>query len=518
MTTTHPDLLVIGAGPAGLAAAVTAAGHGAHVLVVDEQPRPGGQIWRRPDPANPGPDPLASPAYAAGRALLTRAAAHPRVTFAHDTTAWGVFATRTDPDGWAAPPGTPVPAGPRVAIHGPDGVQVLLPRALLLTAGAYDLPVPLPGWTLPGFLTVGGIQALLKGQRTLAGRRIVLVGAHPLLLIAAAQLVRAGADIAEVAFAQHLPAPADLIRALAALPGNRAKVAEGVAALRTLRAAGVPIHTRTLLLRAEGEQHVTGAVLTRVDRNWRPLGGSSRTVRCDTIGTGYGFVPSTELARQAGCAADWNGPAGGWVLVHDEAMRTTLPDIWAAGELTGVAGAEHAVATGRRAALDIARRLELLSETGHDRELPPIRRELSATGRMAALLERTCAPHRAGLHALATDDTLLCRCEEITYAEVRCALRDNPGLDTADAVKLLTRTGMGPCQGRMCGPALTELLHQESHLPRESAGPFTARPPIKPLPVAALARAHDTTNGLPDGEPSTGTDREEPATSPDPTR
>ncbi|WP_439679208.1 NAD(P)/FAD-dependent oxidoreductase [Embleya sp. MST-111070] len=493
MNTTTPDLLVVGAGPAGLAAAVTAATHGARVLVVDEQPRPGGQIWRRPDPGNPGPDPLSAPAYAAGRALLTRAAAHPGIDFAHRTTAWGVFATRTAPDGWAAPPGTPVPAGPRVAVHGPEGVEVLLPRALLLTAGAYDLPVPLPGWTLPGFLTVGGIQALLKGHRTLAGRRIVLAGAHPLLLIAAAQLVRAGADVAEVAFAQHLPAPADLIRAVAALPGNRAKVAEGLAALRTLRRAGVPVHTRTLLLRAEGEQHVTAAVLARVDQDWRPVPGSARTVGCDTVGTGYGFVPSTELARQAGCAAHWNGPAGGWVLDHDDAMRTSLPHIWAAGELTGVAGAEHAVATGRRAGLDIVRSLGLLESAPYDRELRSIEGELAATGRMAAFLDHTCAPHRAGLHALADDDTVLCRCEEITFGEVRRTLADNPGLDTADAVKLITRAGMGPCQGRMCGPALLELLHRETGLPRETIGAFTARPPVKPLPVEALARAHDAT-------------------------
>lgn len=493
MSAVEPQVLIVGAGPAGLAAAVTAAHHGAQVLVVDEQARPGGQIWRRPDPGAGGPDPLAGPAYTAGRALLARAGAHPRITFAHDTTAWGVFGTRTTPDGFAAPPGAPVPEGPRVAVHGPAGVEILLPRALLLTAGAYDLPVPMPGWTLPGFFTVGGIQALLKGHRTLAGRRIVLAGAHPLLLIAAAQLVRAGADVAEVAFAQSLPGPAELTRALAALPGNRAKVAEGTTAVRTLRQAGVPIRTHTLILRAEGAEHVTGAVLARVDRNWRPIPGTERTVDCDTVGTGYGFVPSTELARQAGCAATWNGPAGGWVLVHDHAMRTTLPHIWAAGELTGVAGAEHAVATGKRAALDICLRLGILTTADHDRELPPVQSELATTRRMAKLLERTCAPDRAALNALAEDDTPLCRCEEVSYGQIRCTMRDNPGLGTADAVKLLTRAGMGPCQGRMCGPALVELLHQETHIPRETLGPFTARPPIKPLPLAALAEAHTAT-------------------------
>ncbi|GAA4976357.1 NAD(P)/FAD-dependent oxidoreductase [Yinghuangia aomiensis] len=492
MSTHRPaDLVVVGAGPAGLAAAVTAARHSVDVEIVDEQPRPGGQIWRRPDPALGAADPLDAPAYAAGRALLAEAADTPGLRIRHDTVAWGVFGTRTEPDGWAAPEGTPVEQGLSLAVHGPRGVDVLRPRALLLTGGAFDLPVPMPGWTLPGFLTVGGIQALLKGQQTLAGRRIVLAGAHPLLLVAAAQLLHAGADIAEVAFAQGLPGVGTAGPALAALPGNRAKLTEGATALRTLRRAGVPVRTRTLLVRAEGDGRVTGAVLSKVDDQWRPLPGTTRVVDCDTVGIGFGFVPATELARQAGCEARWDDVSGGWILVHDEAMRTTRPQIWAAGELTGVAGAERAVAEGRRAALDICDALGAVDKPVINQELKNVRRELAATGRMATLLDRTCAPIRAALGALADDDTLLCRCEEVTVGEVRATLADNPSLATADAVKLITRVGMGPCQGRMCGPALADLLHREKALPQATIGPFTARPPVKPVPLEALAAAHD---------------------------
>ncbi|MFG1780055.1 NAD(P)/FAD-dependent oxidoreductase [Micromonospora sp. NPDC049048] len=476
-----PDVVVVGAGPAGLAAATTLGRHGATVTVVDEQEQPGGQIYRRP-PA--GFTPPAAPA-AAGRALLAEATAAPGVRWLADTTVWGVLGTRAGLDGYAGE--QPPPGRHRVATHGPPGVRLLEPRTVLLTAGAYDLPVPFPGWTLPGVLTAGGVQTFVKAQGLLPGGRFVLAGGHPLLLVVAAQLVRAGARVVEVALIQRrrdlLPGPAGL----AAVAGAGGKIAEGVGALRVLRRAGVPVRFGTVVRRADGDPDLSTVTLAEVGPTGRPAPGTDREVPCDVLALGYGFVPSVELARQAGCAVNWDPPAGGWVVRHDGWLRTSVPRIAVAGELTGVAGAEQAAAEGRLAALGVLRDLGLLDERRAATLAGPVRRELRRRRRFVAGVLDRFAPDRAVLGSLVTDDTVLCRCEEVRAGDVRRALRANPHLGTANAVKLVTRAGMGLCQGRSCQPGLCQLISTLTGRTPEEVGAFTAQAPVKPVPLRALA-------------------------------
>ncbi|MGN9767925.1 NAD(P)/FAD-dependent oxidoreductase [Micromonospora sp. SD12] len=476
-----PDVVVVGAGPAGLAAAAVLGRHGAAVTVVDEQEQPGGQIYRQP-PA--GFTPPKAPA-AAGRALLAGAAAAPGVRWLADTTVWGVLGTRAGLDGYAGQ--QPAPGRHRVATHGPAGVRLLEPRAVLLTAGAYDLPVPFPGWTLPGVLTAGGVQTFVKAQGLLPGGRFVLAGGHPLLLVVAAQLVRAGARVVEVALVQRrrdlLPGPAGL----AALAGAGGKIAEGVDALRVLRRAGVPVRFGTVVRRAHGDPDLSGVTLAEVDPSGQPAPGTDRDVPCDVLALGYGFVPSVELARQAGCAVAWDPPGGGWVVRHDEWLRTSVPRIAVAGELTGVAGAEQAAVEGRLAALGVLCDLGLLDERRSAALARPVRRELRRRHRFVTQVLDRFAPDRAALGGLVTDDTVLCRCEEVRVGDVRRALRANPHLGTANAVKLVTRAGMGLCQGRSCQPGLCQLISTLTGRGPEEVGAFTAQAPVKPVPLRALA-------------------------------
>ncbi|RGC65700.1 Hydrogen cyanide synthase subunit HcnB [Micromonospora sp. MW-13] len=476
-----PDVVVVGAGPAGLAAAATLGRHGAAVTVVDEQEQPGGQIYRQP-PAGFTPPAGSSPA---GRALLAEATAAPGVRWLADTTVWGVLGTRAGLDGYAGD--QPPPGRYRVATHGPVGVRLLEPRAVLLTAGAYDLPVPFPGWTLPGVLTAGGVQTFVKAQGLLPGGRFVLAGGHPLLLVVAAQLVRAGARVVEVALIQRrrdlLPGPAGL----AAAAGAGGKIAEGVDALRVLRRAGVPVRFGTVVRRAAGDPDLTTVTLAEVGPTGLPVSGTDRDVPCDVLALGYGFVPSVELARQAGCAVTWDSPAGGWVVRHDEWLRTSVPQIAVAGELTGVAGAEQAEVEGRLAALGVLRDLGLLDEHRAVTLARPVRRELRRRRRFVTQVLDRFAPDRAALGSLVTDDTVLCRCEEVRAGDVRRALRANPHLGTANAVKLVTRAGMGLCQGRSCQPGLCQLISTLTGRGPEQVGAFTAQAPVKPVPLRALA-------------------------------
>jgi NAD(P)H-nitrite reductase large subunit len=245
----------------------------------------------------------------------------------------------------------------------------------------------------------------------------------------------------------------------------------------------------TLPLAAEGSTAVERVRLAHVDRDWRPI-EEARPVECDTLALGFGFVPSSELARQAGCSHRWDAESGGWVIDHDEWLRTSIAPVLVAGEITSVAGAEQAIDEGRLAGLAALTALRRIDVAEADRRARPLRRQLARRRRFSELVRRRFAARLDALAALATDETIVCRCENVTAGALRESLAANPHLGTLDAVKLLTRVGMGPCQGRMCQPTVTQLVAAASGRGPERLGPYRARPPVKPLPVAQLAARH----------------------------
>lgn len=475
MTTQVHDLVVVGAGPAGLAAAVAAAGHGLDVVVVDEQAQPGGQIFRRPDgdlARGVGSWPAG---YPWGPGVLD-AARSADVAWRHRTTALGVLRTRPD--------------GPlRLAVSGPGGPDALTTRRLLVATGAYDMPVALPGWTLPGVVTAGAAQGLLKSQRVLVGHHPVLAGAHPLLLLVADQLLMAGAHVAEVVLARGVPGPAELVRALPAVPGHAGLLTASTAAVGRLLRAGVRIRTRTLPTRVLGTDRVEGVELRRADASWRPT-GAPRVVEADSVVLGFGFHASSELARQAGCATVWDPAGGGWVVTHDGSQRTTVPDVLVAGEPAGVRGAEQARAEGNLAGLVAVTDLRGPTAVTAD-ALTSAHRAVRRARRFSDVVQRLAAPDRPALAGLATPDTLVCRCEAVTRDDVERTLARNPHVSTANAVKLECRTGMGTCQGRYCEATVGTIVAARTGRPMAQVGPFTAHLPVKPVPLVELATLGD---------------------------
>lgn len=468
------DLAVVGAGPAGLAAAAAASAHGARVVVVDEQQQVGGQIFRRPA-AGFTARPFRWPAaYPWGRGLVGTAESDragldgtpPRVSWRLGTTALGVL----HDDG----PLRLLVSGPnRAGVH---GARTIRARRLLVATGALDLPVPLPGWTLPGVVAAGAAQGLLKSQGMLVGSRPVLAGSHPLLLLVADQLRRAGADVREVAIARGLPGPRELAAALPAVPGNVASLTELAAAVARLVAAGVKISTRTLVTHAHGDGRVESVTLRAVDAGWRAV-GPERRVAADALVLGFGFQPSAELAEQAGCATRWDSAAGGWVVTHDEDQRTSVPEVLVAGEPAGVRGAEQARAEGHLAGLVVARDLGAEVPGG---ELERARRAVRRATRFSDVVQRMFAPQRDGLLELVTHDTVVCRCEVITRGEVEATIDANPTMSSTSAVKLECRVGMGVCQGRYCESSVAGLVARRTGLPVEQVGGYVAQFPVKP--------------------------------------
>jgi thioredoxin reductase/bacterioferritin-associated ferredoxin len=378
-----------------------------------------------------------------------------------------------------------------LTLYGPQAPQRLQAQALILATGAYDRPIAFPGWTLPGVMTAGAVQTLLKNQRVLPGQRFLLTGTGPLQLAVAAQLIRAGAEVVEVLEGASLVGWRTVRHALA-LWGQGTRLAEGWDYWRTLRRSKVPFRFGWSAVEAQGEGQVQEVVIARLDDAWRPIRQSQQTIAVDTLVIGYGFIPAVQLSGLLGCRHDFRPERGGYVPRRNGEMQTSLPGVYAVGDGAGIGGAALAQVEGHIAGLAAARQVGQLDEGAAQAAIARQRAALARERRFARMLGDLFTPG-PGLYALATEETLICRCEEMPLAEIHQAIA--AGARSANEVKGLTRCGMGNCQGRICEALLaraiaTKLGPAPEYLQQvEAAGSFTPRPPLYPLPLTVLAEA-----------------------------
>ncbi|HSB72320.1 MAG TPA: FAD/NAD(P)-binding oxidoreductase [Candidatus Methylomirabilis sp.] len=459
------ELAILGSGPAGLAAAIEAAKAGASVTMVDENRHPGGQIYRQLDSgwSVTAPEVLGHD-YQRGQELLAEfRSISTQVEYLDEAVVWGVF-----------------PENELAFLRGEQSRSFRY-RAAIIAVGAYDRPVPFPGWTLPGVFTVGGAQRLVKTQRVLPGERILLAGTGPLLLALANQIADADGKVEAIVEAGDVE---HWLRLAGGAWGQWALIEDAWRYWRGIRKAGIPLLRRHLLLEARGEDRVEEAVIAEVDPQWRPLPGSERTLSVDAVCVGYGFVPSVELTRLAGCLHRYEPLLGGWIPVCGENLETSVPNVYAAGDCAGVAGSFVAVEEGRIAGIAAAQGLGHLTADEAARRMEPSRKRLAGLRRLRQALDEISMP-RPGLYELAKDDTIVCRCEEITLGEVKSAWLED--VTDLNEIKRMTRIGMGNCQGRMCGPALQEIMARAKGLSPAEITWLNPRPPIRPVPLAAVA-------------------------------
>ena len=460
------DLAVVGAGPAGLAAVNAAADLGLSCVLLDAAALPGGQFYRQPAPGLRAARPQAlHHRWRVFANLLDRLAAHTASGAVVQLAGHHVWSVSGAAGDWRL-----------AAVAGADAAsgRTVRARAVLCATGSHERQLPFPGWTLPGVVGAGGAQAMLKSGLVLPGRRVVVAGSGPLLLAVAASLAEAGARVPLVVEAAGYAGYARRPGVLAANPG---KLAEGAAhAVRLLR-HGVAVRTRSAVVAVHGTERVEAVTVARIDRDWRPVPGSGRRIACDALAVGHGLLPQLELALELGAAVR-PLPDGSPALVVDAAQRTSVAGLWAAGESTGVGGAELALIEGELAARSIA-----VALAGADPDEAPSRGRslLRRRRRLRQFAELMAGCHRpgAGWSDWLPDRTEVCRCEEVTAGTVRAAVQEL-GAGDARTVKLLTRAGMGWCQGRMCGSAVARLAGA-------AEDPTGLRPLSCPLPMGVLA-------------------------------
>jgi NADPH-dependent 2,4-dienoyl-CoA reductase/sulfur reductase-like enzyme len=397
-------VVVVGAGPAGLNAA-RAAGLGKHVVLVDSGVSVGGQYWRQP--------------YDRPRTL-------PGVEHLASTVVWAVEGRRVH-----------LLSGPA---DGPGRkARTVDASALVLATGAYDRVLPFPGWNSPQVFTAGAAQALAKGQGVAIGRRVLVGGTGPFLLAVTKSLVAVGAEVVGIAEA-NLPWRWDPL-------SGWGKLGELAGYVQLLAAQRIPFWPRTAVTALDDGV----ATVASLDAAWNVL--RTRQVEVDAVCVGYGFTPQLELALAAGCEVE-----DGFVKV-DVAQQTTVPGVFAAGEITGIGGADLATAEGWVAGIAAA---------GGEVPLEALRK-VKAGRRFAAALKRAY-PVPDGWHGWLRDSTIVCRCEGVTVGDLRSAVEDR-GAVGARTVKLVSRAGLGRCQGRVCSSTVASLCGVEIEARRPIAAP-----------------------------------------------
>ena len=456
------DVLIVGGGAAGVAAAVVAARSGCAVTLLDSGPAIGGQYYRGAKTPESG----SGLSYAALRRDFDGLVDAGRIDVRMSTYAYALerkesgFVLRTRGDD-----------------RHRGETQSIAARAVVIATGAFDRQLPFPGWTLPGVMSGGGAQALVKGSGVLPGRRIVVAGTGPFLLAVAHARISAGGDVVAVVEANDPLGLARHTRAVLPAAGKSADLAKFVSALARKR---VPYLRRHRVRRADGHGRLESVTLSRVDADWHGIAGTERVLECDALAIGYGFTAQTDLAGQVG-ARMVIGSDGGLAIEVDDRQRTSVPGLLAAGETTGIGGVDLArvegIVAGAAAVEECGGRPALSASA-----IARAKRDVGHLRGFADALHATF-PVRDGWRDDVAEDTIVCRCEEVTAGSVRDAVTDLGARD-ARSVKLLTRAGMGWCQGRVCAPAVDGLCGFDS---AASLIGGSYRPVAVPVPLGAIA-------------------------------
>ena len=444
------DVLVIGAGPAGMSAALELQARGLEVTVADDQPAPGGRIF-----ANIEKRSIHSAEDRGGAALVRQFRSRS-----------GSYLSGAEV--WQIEP------GPRVFLTRDGHAQMLEPRFVLFATGAQERPMPFPGWQLPGVMTIGAAQILLKTASQIPDEPVWLAGTGPLLLLYANQLIAAGGSVAGI-FDTTPPGRRRAATRLliGALGYGWRDMLRGLYWMARLR--GIRIIRDVVAIEGLGSERLTAV-------RYRTRGGERSDIPTKLLLVHDGVIPAVHGTFAADCDHRWNAVQKCFEPVLDRFGRSTNPAIFVAGDGASINGARAARLSGRLAAVGIARAAGRLSEAEAELAAAPLRRDLSKAARFRSFIDALHPPVNMPI----PDDAMVCRCEEVSADDIRIALQGRPELGS-DGAKICTRAGMGPCQARQCGLSITRLVAEVNGDRPEQQSFLRIRPPLKPLTLGELA-------------------------------
>jgi len=466
------DVVVVGLGPAGMTATVELAERGLKVAVFDENPRPGGQVYRQsPYEFKRTDGRELDLKNQSGSQLIERFnKLAGTIEIFQNTSIWGIFDDR------------------ELTFRRDQTCDGVTFGKLILCEGACERTVPFPGWTLPGVMTLGGLQKFVLHQRVLPGQRVLLSGSGPLLLAVAAEVLKAGADSLTLCEASNLKG---LFRLMIELFSQQGLLSEAFSYLVPILKRLIPVHRSRAIVAARGENRVEEVDIARLDDDWKPVPGSEKTIQVDVVGLGFGFQPMARLCRLADCNLEFDLSQRAFKPVVDSFMRTSRANIYAAGDSTGIGGSRMASVEGHIAALHAASAFGTITSGELDQTHNRLTREKKKIARYMTLLGEMFTP-RSGIFDTIQESTVICRCEEATAEDLLGAIRKKHL--NLNSIKKRIRLGMGPCQGKTCEAIAVEMgLRAGMTLPELEN--LTIRPPITPVPIALMACYSESGSG-----------------------
>jgi NADPH-dependent 2,4-dienoyl-CoA reductase/sulfur reductase-like enzyme len=458
-------VIIVGSGLAGLAAADILSRYGLHILVIDDNAHLGGQLLRKLPQAAAAENRFEPDRLKRQGVRLAARIKKGNIQVLNGTQVLGIY-----------------PGHILLVADSRGHVSEYRADALILATGARERQLPFKGWTLPGVMSTGAAQILMKSSGILPGRKTLIGGCGPLMLVLAAEIL---ANRGKILAVLDQSSTVMKLKAVTAGPAIWPKLLEGATYLARLAAARVSMKQGVRIVEARGRNQLEEVVVAGVDADGRIIRGTERIYPIDTLAVGYGFSPNIELPQQAGCAIKYSKARGGWFVDVSEAMMTTVGDIYAVGEATGIAGAGKSFVEGRIAAWDILKKRSVVDRQTYESNAGPLMRRRSRQVQYGRFLNHLCRL-QPGCYADIPDETVICRCEEITMGTIRSQLDNN--FTTMNGIKKATRSGMGNCQGRTCGPILFDILSAHSHRPPDEIGYTSARAPVKTVTLGALAK------------------------------